>query len=50
MLKETPEQHRGAFIKQLKSTRLFNTRPTTMSFDEWRSIVKIEITKVCMKK
>jgi phosphoenolpyruvate phosphomutase / 2-hydroxyethylphosphonate cytidylyltransferase len=41
MMKETPEQHRAAFIKQLKSTRLFNTKPTTMSFDEWRSIVKI---------
>ena len=41
MMKETPEQHRAAFIKQLKSTRLFNTKPTTMSFDKWRSIVKI---------
>ena len=41
MMKETPEQHRAVFIKQLKSTRLFNTKPTTMSFDEWRSIVKI---------
>jgi phosphoenolpyruvate phosphomutase / 2-hydroxyethylphosphonate cytidylyltransferase len=41
MMKETPEQHRAVFIKQLKSTRLFNTRPNIMSFDEWRSIVKI---------
>ena len=41
MMKETTKKHQAAFIKQLKSTRLFNTKPTTMSFDEWRSIVKI---------
>ncbi len=29
------------FIRKLKSTRLFNTKPNNMSFDEWRSIVTV---------
>ena len=41
MLIDIQVQEQSDFIRELKSTRLFNTKPTTMSFDEWRSIVKI---------
>ena len=41
MIKETPEQQRAAFIKQLKFTRLYTSKPIAMTFEEWRSIVKI---------
>ncbi len=41
MIKETLEQQRVAFIKQLKLTRLYTSKPIAMTFEEWRSIVKI---------
>jgi phosphoenolpyruvate phosphomutase len=41
MMIDIQEQEQSDFIRQLKTTILFNTKPTTMSFDEWRSIVTI---------
>ena len=34
IIKETPEQQRAAFIKQLKSTRLNTSKPIAMTFEE----------------
>ena len=41
MMIDIQEQEQSDFIRQLKTTRLFNTKPTTIFFDEWRSIVTI---------
>ena len=40
-MKEIQGQQRAAFVKQLKSTQLYNSKPNAMTFDEWRSIVTI---------
>ena len=41
MIKETLEQKQAAFVKQLELTRLYTSKPIAMTFEEWRSIVKI---------
>ena len=40
-MKEIQGQQRAAFVKQLKSTQLYTSKPNAMTFDEWRSIVTI---------
>ena len=40
-VKKNIEQRQVAFEQQLKSTQLYTSKPIAMSFEEWRSIVKI---------
>ena len=40
-MKEKQKQLQAAFVGKLKSTCLYNNKPITMTFEEWRSIVKI---------
>ena len=40
-MKEIQGQQRAAFVKQLKSTRIYTSKPNAMTFDEWLSIVTI---------
>ena len=47
MMEETQEQRQVAFEQQLKSTRLFASKPIAMAFEEWRSIVRIGYVGMC---
>ena len=41
MSKDITENQLTAFKKQLESTSLYSIKPVSMTFEEWRSIVKI---------